>query len=255
MEVLTNSPRSSTIHAIRDSEIAIMPATLFNALSLEHPEITLAIARIIAARSKRGSDPNGSKTNVSGIIDAGAKNVNLKTVAILPVTNEIPIQEFADRLKDSLILIGATVALLNTANVTAQLGKHAFTRIGRLKLLSWLSEQEETHRLVMYVADGGVNSPWTQRCIRQADCILLVGFGDEDPGIGEYERLLIGMKTTARKELVLLHSERRCIPGSTAAWRKNRLWIHGILFFDSLIYSPSSYSNVDGIISQDLFQK
>jgi lysophospholipid hydrolase len=205
-----------------------MPATLFNALSLEHPEITLAIARIIAARS---SKPNKANKNLSGVIDTGVKNVNLKTVAILPVTNEVPVLEFANRLKESLLLIGGTVTLLNNSSVSEQLGKHAFSRIGRLKLLSWLAEQEETQRLVIYVADGGVNSPWTQRCIRQADCILLVGFSDEDPAIGEYERLLIGMKTTARKELVLIHSQRRCIPGSTTAWRKNRLWIHGILIF------------------------
>jgi lysophospholipid hydrolase len=34
------------------------------------------------------------------------------------------------------------------------------------------------------------------------------------------------MKTTARKELVLLHNERYCVPGTTAKWLKNRLWIH-----------------------------
>ena len=34
------------------------------------------------------------------------------------------------------------------------------------------------------------------------------------------------MKTTARKELVLLNSKRNCTPGSTAAWLKPRLWIH-----------------------------
>lgn len=34
------------------------------------------------------------------------------------------------------------------------------------------------------------------------------------------------MKTTARKELVLLNSKRNCTPGSTAAWLKARLWIH-----------------------------
>ncbi|RUS13415.1 Pnpla7 protein [Endogone sp. FLAS-F59071] len=33
------------------------------------------------------------------------------------------------------------------------------------------------------------------------------------------------MKTTARKELVLLHSEKSCAHGTTQAWLKNRLWI------------------------------
>ncbi|KAH6576141.1 hypothetical protein BASA83_001773 [Batrachochytrium salamandrivorans] len=231
MEVLMDTPRTATIHAIRDTEVAIMPKTLFNALALGHPEITIAISRIIAARSSQsfmGSMGVGqqSSSNINGSPDSGNNNVNLKTVAILPVTSIVPIFEFAEHIRDALQLIGASVAFLNTASVMRQLGKHAFTRLGRLKLMSWLSEQEESHRLVLYVADGGVSSPWTQRCVRQADCILLVGMGDEDPLIGEYERLLIGMKTTARKELVLLHNQRACIPGSTAQWLKNRVWVH-----------------------------
>lgn len=48
---------------------------------------------------------------------------------------------------------------------------------------------------------------------------MVVGAGD-DPSIGEYERLLIASKTTARKELVILHPERSVIPGSTREWLK-----------------------------------
>lgn len=60
----------------------------------------------------------------------------------------------------------------------------------------------------------------------QADCILLVAHGAAEPTIGEYERLLVGMKTTARKELVLLHSDRAVPPGSTRPWLQARPWIH-----------------------------
>jgi lysophospholipid hydrolase len=48
---------------------------------------------------------------------------------------------------------------------------------------------------------------------------MVVGMGD-DPSIGEYERLLLSMKTTARKELVLLHPDRSVVPGSTREWLK-----------------------------------
>lgn len=48
---------------------------------------------------------------------------------------------------------------------------------------------------------------------------MVVGMGD-DPSIGEYERLLFSMKTTARKELVLLHPTRSVLPGSTREWLK-----------------------------------
>jgi hypothetical protein len=50
---------------------------------------------------------------------------------------------------------------------------------------------------------------------------MVVGMGD-DPSIGEYERLLLSMKTTARKELVLLHPNRSVVPGSTREWLKVR---------------------------------
>jgi hypothetical protein len=34
------------------------------------------------------------------------------------------------------------------------------------RLLSWLGEMEETHRIVIYETDKAV-TPWTQRCVRQ----------------------------------------------------------------------------------------
>lgn len=49
--------------------------------------------------------------------------------------------------------------------------------------------------------------------------MMVVGMGD-DPSLGEYERLLLSMKTTARKELVLLHPDRFVTPGSTREWLK-----------------------------------
>jgi lysophospholipid hydrolase len=58
----------------------------------------------------------------------------------------------------------------------------------------------------------------------QADCILLVADGGSDPSLGEYEKLLVGMKTTARKELILLHSERSVPPGTTRPWLKVSLF-------------------------------
>ncbi|CAO3622402.1 unnamed protein product [Cunninghamella blakesleeana] len=252
LEVLTGSPTSATLHAIRDSEIARIPKTLFNALAHRHPEITLQVSRLIAYRSLqlvinknipvqndnvslylRNTD-DSVRRSLAGTIGSnfnhtelyGKNNVNLKTIGILPVNSSVPLAEFATTLKNSLQQdVGASCILLNSATITTVMGKHAFSRMGKLKIASWLAEQEEKARIVLYLADGGVNSQWTRTCIRQADCILLVGLGDDDPSIGEYERYMINTKTTARKELVLLHRERSCIPGSTRNWLKNRLWI------------------------------
>ncbi|RKP23278.1 hypothetical protein SYNPS1DRAFT_24704, partial [Syncephalis pseudoplumigaleata] len=226
LEVLTDSPRSSTLYAIRDSELARLPKTLFMALSLRHPEISIQMSRIIALRThhQQHCEPSDSPARAvlpqGGQGDFGRNNVNLKTIALLPVSAEVPILQFAKRLNEALENVGATALRLDHTTITSVLGRHAFSKLGKLKLMHWLAEQEENYRIVLYVADSGVTSPWTQRCIRQADCILLVGLGDGDPAIGEYERALLGMKSTARKELVLLHSERSCQPKSTRAWLK-----------------------------------
>jgi lysophospholipid hydrolase len=233
LEVLTESARPGSLHAIRDTELAKFPKTLFNSLALEHPGITIKISKIIASRMRAlVDDPlheqskerstKATRTNVSS-------TVNLRTVAILPVTAGIPVVDFASRLVNALTQIGMPrgVVSLNQAAILNHLGRHAFSRMGKLKLSQYLADLEEKYGMVIYVADTPVKSPWTQTCISQADCILLVGLAESSPNIGEYERFLLTTKTTARKELVLLHAERYCPSGLTRKWLRNRPWING----------------------------
>ncbi|TFK41896.1 hypothetical protein BDQ12DRAFT_677345 [Crucibulum laeve] len=226
LDVITSSPRRTTVHAIRDTELIRMPQTLFNALSARNPQTTAQLLRMIASRVRTefGSinSPGKGRNTTS---DLGHNNTNLKTVAILPVSRHVPVDAFARKLQSALEGIGASTSYLNQAIISSHLGRHAFTRMGKLKSAGWLADQEQRFRTVLYVADSPVSSSWTQTCIRQADCVMVVGMGD-DPSIGEYERLLLSMKTTARKELILLHPDRSVLPGSTREWLKNRPWVH-----------------------------
>lgn len=54
------------------------------------------------------------------------------------------------------------------------------------RLSSWLAQQEDQHKISLYQCDLTV-SAWTQRCIRQADCILIVGLGDNHPSLGKFD--------------------------------------------------------------------
>ena len=47
-------------------------------------------------------------------------------------------------------------------------------------IVRWLNEQESQHRYVVYEADPTL-SAWTQRCLGQADRILLVGDARSSP--------------------------------------------------------------------------
>lgn len=233
LEVLTESTRSGTLHAIRDTELVKFPRTLFNSLAQEHPNITIKISKIIASRMRTlVDDPTNvvSKEHTAGTsINKISSTLNLRTVAVLPVTSGVPVVDFGNRLMNALTQIGVPggATSLNQSAILNHLGKHAFNRMGKLKLSQYLADLEEKYGLVIYIADTNVNSPWTQTCITQADCILLVGLAEGSPEIGEYERFMLGQKSTARKILVLLHADRYSPPGLTRSWLRNRVWING----------------------------
>ena len=65
-------------------------------------------------------------------------NTNLKTVAVLPVSRNVPVDAFSRKLQTALEGIGASTLYLNQAIISNQLGKHAFTRMGKLKVGSCL---------------------------------------------------------------------------------------------------------------------
>ncbi|KAL5534044.1 hypothetical protein ACEPAG_504 [Sanghuangporus baumii] len=224
LDVISRSPRRNTVHAIRDTELVRMPLTLFNAISARNPQATSQLLRLIASRVREEVDSSSGKRTVNKTPDLGWNNLNLKTVAVMPFSRIIPIETFARKLQSALESLGAPTAYLNQASISRSLGRHAFTRMGKLKIAGWLADQEQRYRVVLYVVDSPVNSPWTQTCVRQADCVMVVGAGD-DPSLGEYERLLMSIKTTARKELILLHPERNVVHGSTREWLKIRPWI------------------------------
>jgi lysophospholipid hydrolase len=123
---------------------------------------------MIASRIREEVDASGSaKSRNKRASDIGYNN-NLKTVAVLPTARSVPIDAFSRKLQSALEGIGASTAYLNQASMSNHLGRHAFTRMGKLKAAGWLADLEQKYRTVLYVVDSAVNSSWTQTCIRQA---------------------------------------------------------------------------------------
>ena len=120
-------------------------------------------------------------------MELGRNNTNLKTVAILPVSRHVPIDTFARKLKAALEEMGAKTSYLNQASVSGHLGRHAFSRMGKLKAAAWLADQEQRYRTVLYVADSPVNSPWTQTCIRQ----VRISFINPEHVVHTFRRILL----------------------------------------------------------------
>ncbi|KAJ2073248.1 phosphatidylcholine and lysophosphatidylcholine phospholipase [Coemansia sp. S155-1] len=233
--LLLNDACKFNLHAIRDTELVRIPTALFKALMHSAPRLTFHLSRTLAVRATQSLQQQliveqqlGSGSGLAASLESGIRthNGNLKSIAIIPVNADVPVRAFAEQLEETLTGIAGSVALLDHTAVSRVLGRHAFSRIARLKIVSWISELEQRCRLLLHVADGGISSPWTRHCVRHSDFVLLVGLGDGDPSVGEFERLLLALKTTARKELVLLHENRSCTTGTTREWLRRRAWVH-----------------------------
>lgn len=231
VEVLTASKRNSSLIAVRDSETARIPRTLFELLSLLNPAIMVKVSRIVAKRVLESKDHDTFVGSAATITSSRASEFNdeYKTITILPSVGGLPVKEFADRLVLALRAIGRNVIALDQTTTLKHLGRHAFDeRLSHLKLSGYFTYLEEKYETIVYVCDTPLKSKWTSTCISQGDCILLLADADDDECatyVGDYERLLLKLKTTARTDLCLLHPDKSVLPGSTSIWLKNRIWV------------------------------
>uniref|UniRef100_A0A8C0T626 Patatin like phospholipase domain containing 6 n=1 Tax=Canis lupus familiaris TaxID=9615 RepID=A0A8C0T626_CANLF len=197
VEALTRQPRATTVHA----------GTLGH-IKRRYPQVRLEAGaglgvycsrlRIthsffgVSAGSGLGVPPHSELTNPAS---------NLATVAVLPVCAEVPMVAFTLELQHALQAIGPTL-LLNSDIIRARLGASALDSIQEFRLSGWLAQQEDAHRIVLYQTDASL-TPWTVRCLRQADCILIVGLGDQEPTLGQLEQMLENTAVRALKQLWL----------------------------------------------------
>uniref|UniRef100_A0A8C3KKU5 lysophospholipase n=1 Tax=Calidris pygmaea TaxID=425635 RepID=A0A8C3KKU5_9CHAR len=225
VEALTHQPRATTVHAVRDSELAKLPEGALTSIKRKFPQVVTRLIHLLGEKIlgslQQGGHPLGLHSS-SSKWDAGNPASNLSTVAIMPASEEVPLTAFTLELKHALSAVGPTL-LLTSDNIKQRLGFAALDSTHEYRLTSWLGQQEDIHRIVLYQADSTL-TPWTQRCIRQADCILIVGLGEQEPTVGELERMLENTAVRAQKQLILLHKEDGPLPSRTVEWLNMRSW-------------------------------
>ncbi|KAG8519261.1 Neuropathy target esterase [Galemys pyrenaicus] len=232
VEALTRQPRATTVHAVRDTELAKLPEGTLGHIKRRYPQVVTRLIHLLSQKilgdlqqlqgpfpgSGLGVPPHSELTNPAS---------NLATVAILPVCAEVPVVAFTLELQHALQAIGPTL-LLNSDIIRARLGASALDSIQEFRLSGWLAQQEDAHRIVLYQTDTSL-TPWTVRCLRQADCILIVGLGEQEPMLGQLEQMLENTAVRALKQLVLLHREEGAGPARTVEWLNMRSWCSGHL--------------------------
>ncbi len=199
MSLLSHGKRTRSVAALRDSEVWRLAQTSFNTLTAQHPEVLPALMRSVVARNA---------------LETGKRRRQPRTFAILPSGPDVPAARFAVMLADALGRIGNQVQMLGPESVDRE--------------PEWFSRCEMESSFVLYRADPTL-TPWTELCLRQADCLVAVRNADNDFPTKlpfEVETAQSGAVFHRRRELVLLHEGHDPRPGSTAPLLAGGLYGH-----------------------------
>ena len=212
MSLLVNEPRSASVLAIRDTELIKFSKDAFERLLEIYPHMMLQLLRVIVKRC--------------GQWVVQALSQIYRQFRILPIGVNEAFSIFSRNLLDALAQWGSTFSVTSKVldSVFGDGTAHAgYDNCNDSKILGWLYEQERKNDFLIYEADP-INTPWTERCIRQADCILIVCLASSEPGVSQLEMELLNKPPEnflVRRELVLLHTNKYHSPYNTNKWLKN----------------------------------
>ncbi|MCI0397956.1 MAG: patatin-like phospholipase domain-containing protein [Chloroflexi bacterium] len=209
MAFLTGTPTGAHVYAVRDTTLVKFSTANFRQLLEQHPQLMRYLAQLVIKRLQTMQMRTGQRSEHMAL-----------AIVLLPAGHGVPLVDFAQRLADALSTFGPTL-VLDSDSFDRLLDSPGAAQTseddpGRVRLVVWLNEQECYYRFVVYVADPAY-SPWSRRCIRQADRILIVGQGDRPPDLRAIDPALLSGKRTSRRRLVLLHNGDRP-PRATGQW-------------------------------------
>jgi predicted acylesterase/phospholipase RssA/CRP-like cAMP-binding protein len=215
MAILSDEIRTASIHAARDCDLVKLSRDSFENISEKFPQVMVAITRVLVDRLKNVR--TGRTTKRSSI-----------SFTIIPISKDIPINEFCLKLSNAFNKIGTT-SLITSDHLDKYLhvrgiSKIAFDDLREPRLRTTFTEIETQHDFTIYQAEPLYNT-WTQRCLNQADTVVLVGHFESSHQLTELEKQIHGndyLTTTPRKKLVLLHTTEKPLPSDTSKWLEQR---------------------------------
>jgi NTE family protein len=213
MGVFTGEPRRATITALRDTVLVRLDLTAFHEILTSSPALALNLNRVIIDRLQRRNASERRERNVTNVAVLGVSDGLSPTVALSALIAELGRQ-------------GHAVVHLTSAAVDAAAGRPAAAQAsdadpdGHHWLVNYLDVLEDRNALVFYETDPTL-TPWTRRCLRVADEVLLLAAAGSSPELSPVERACLAgtdAATRARQTLVVLHPASAVVPSGTARY-------------------------------------
>ncbi len=220
MQLLTGGARSASVYSIRDSALVQLSQDGFDRLVAKYPQIMKHIAQQVIKRLQQTIQRSSNTSKLA------------KDIVIIPLDQSVPLTEFSEILGNVLGEAGPMM-VLDEKRFDAHLGRQGAAQTlvddpTDTRLVIWLNQQATQYRFRLFQTDFTL-TPWTKRCLRQADLILLVGWAQNDPGQSQIEAELDNWDTdwgSVRKHLILLHQEGTKHPQGTERWLSHRQLHH-----------------------------
>ena len=211
--LITGEKRSATVYAVRDTVLARLSKAAFNQLSAKHPQAMMQQFAATVITRMQGQ--------IRGTVRATKHVANL---AFVPLSSDVPLKSLLKTLTEQLgqrdpALYLDSVALADALNQD-DIAQIKSDDPANINIVSWLAEQETQYRYIIYEADDSFSS-WTQRCLRQADHIILVANANTSPSLTAIENEIANFRTSQNPEalsLVLLHPPNTVQPKGTTHW-------------------------------------
>lgn len=194
LALLIDTPRTATVRAVRDCTLVKISRTVFEKIVKEHPSSAM---KIVSACVNRFLPHHSEKKH------------HIKTIVLVPCQAAVETEAVAEKLQIALS------KYLDTNLVTSQQEniKKLLEKSTAL-IQDELNEEEEKHDITLYIADKEL-SAWSERCIRQADKIVLISMADSvinseiEEYVNEQENII------AERILLVLHKEHIKLPQDT----------------------------------------
>lgn len=216
MGLITGASRTATVYALRDSLVGQLTLESYDRLLVKYPHVVM--------RQFAGKVIEILNEELKGTRRVG---LNVSTFAIVPINHDLDARSFARQLTTALEMIGTTLCL-DSKSVEAAIGRPGIAHTvlnspANISMTRWLGEQELRHQFVVYVAEP-LYTTWTQRCLRQADRVILVADPKRSPEKCIVEETVdaSSRRFHAPNVLVLLHDPQTDLPANTAEWIKLR---------------------------------
>ena len=172
-----NVPHTSSVYALRDSEVLEISRKGFQRLSSAEPEILTAIIRLILSRLREGNQRN--------------RRTAPKVFALVATSPSIDLSLRAEALKKSLERLGVKSRIVEESE-------------GDEKPSAYFDALEAKHDIVILISTMGDNA-WYRLSMRQADRIWVVARADAKPSYPLFPEENSPAQSLKLVDVLLLH--------------------------------------------------